>query len=80
MALEQVDVAIEEFRVEVVDDLLHGLSGRGDGPVRTSESGYLGLEVGEVPAGIADARLCLRSFSQHFRPSLLKIFLCRRSA
>ncbi|VDP40208.1 unnamed protein product [Heligmosomoides polygyrus] len=76
MAWGQVDVAIEEIGVEVVDDLLRGPSGKGDG----SESGHLGLEVGEVPAGIADAQTCLCCFSQHFRPFLLKILLYRRSA
>ncbi|VDO63294.1 unnamed protein product [Heligmosomoides polygyrus] len=55
MAWGQVDVAIEEIGVEVVDDLLHGPSGRGDGSVGTSESGHLGLEVSEVSAGIAYA-------------------------
>ncbi|VDP55242.1 unnamed protein product [Heligmosomoides polygyrus] len=44
----QVNVAIEEIGVEVVDDLLHGPSGRGGGSVSTTESGRLGLEVGGV--------------------------------
>ncbi|VDO91164.1 unnamed protein product [Heligmosomoides polygyrus] len=43
-ALGQVDVAIEEIGVEIVNDLLHGSSGRGNGSVGTSESGHLGLE------------------------------------
>ncbi|VDO26572.1 unnamed protein product [Heligmosomoides polygyrus] len=59
----QVDVAIEEIGVEVVDDILLGPSGRGGGSIRTSESGHLFLEVGEVPAGIVDAQTCLCSFS-----------------
>uniref|UniRef100_A0A8L8K4I7 Aquaporin n=1 Tax=Heligmosomoides polygyrus TaxID=6339 RepID=A0A8L8K4I7_HELPZ len=82
MAWGQVDVAIaiEETGVEVVDDLLHGSSGRGDGSVRTSESGHLFLEVGEAPAGSADVQPCLCSFSQHLRRSLFKILLYRRSA
>ncbi|VDP21942.1 unnamed protein product [Heligmosomoides polygyrus] len=69
MAWEQVDVAIEEIGVEILDDLLHGPPGRGDGFVGTSESGHLGLEVGEDPAGIADTERCLFNFGQHFRPS-----------
>ncbi|VDO68126.1 unnamed protein product [Heligmosomoides polygyrus] len=80
MAWGPVDVAIEEIGVEVVDDHLHGPSGRSDGSVRTSESDHLGLEDGEVPASIADAQPCLCCFSQHFRPSLLETFLYRLSA
>ncbi|VDO74644.1 unnamed protein product [Heligmosomoides polygyrus] len=48
MAWGQVDV--EVIGVEVMDDLLHGSSEEGGGSVRTSESGHLDLEAGDVPA------------------------------
>ncbi|VDP54532.1 unnamed protein product [Heligmosomoides polygyrus] len=62
-ACGQMDVAIKEVGVQVVDDLLHCPFGRGDGSVRTSESGHLGLEVGEVPMGIAPLTLPCRWFT-----------------
>ncbi|PIO70778.1 putative endoribonuclease L-PSP [Teladorsagia circumcincta] len=51
----QMDIAVEETRVEVVDDFLHCPSGCSNCSIGTSEAGHLGLVAGKATACIADA-------------------------
>ncbi|KAK6743506.1 hypothetical protein RB195_010647 [Necator americanus] len=69
---EARDMAVEEIRVEVVDDFLHPPSRCNGCSLWVPESSHPRLAPGEVSTGIADAfpRLC--SFSQHFCSSLLR--------
>ncbi|KAK6762365.1 hypothetical protein RB195_023181 [Necator americanus] len=80
MVRRQVDMAVEEIRIEVVDDFLHPPSRCNGCSLWVPESSHPRLATGEVSTGIADAfpRLC--SFSQHFCSSLFKVFLYRLSA
>ncbi|KAK6733495.1 hypothetical protein RB195_017319 [Necator americanus] len=55
MARRQVDMAVEEIRVEVVDDFLHPPSRCNCCSLRVPESSHPLLATGEVSTGIADA-------------------------
>ncbi|EYC29624.1 hypothetical protein Y032_0006g3079 [Ancylostoma ceylanicum] len=77
MVWRELDMAVEEIRVEVVDDLLHYPSRWGDRSIWAPEGCHLGLTVGEVSAGVADASPCLCGFCQHCCSSLLKVFFYR---
>ncbi|KAK6744042.1 hypothetical protein RB195_011002 [Necator americanus] len=74
MVRRQVDMAVEENSVEVVDDFLHSLSRCNGSSLRDSESNHLRLAISEVSMDIVDAFSRLCSFSQHFCSSLFKVF------
>ncbi|XGW10426.1 hypothetical protein V3C99_012149, partial [Haemonchus contortus] len=80
MAGRHVDVAVEEIRVEVVDDLLHCPSGCSNCSVRTTKGSHLSLVIGEIPPGFANALSGLGGFVHNCCSSLSQIFLYRFSA
>ncbi|KAK6764108.1 hypothetical protein RB195_024436 [Necator americanus] len=77
---KQVDMAVEEITVEVVDISLHSLSRCNGCSLRVPKSSHPCLATGEVSKGIAEASSRLCSFSQHFCSSLFMVFLYRLPA
>ncbi|KAK6748728.1 hypothetical protein RB195_001381 [Necator americanus] len=71
MVRRQVDMAVEEIRVEVVDGFLYSPSRCNGYSLRVPESSHPRLATGEVSTGIADASPRLCCFSQlHHSPLL----------
>ncbi|KAK6763663.1 hypothetical protein RB195_024112 [Necator americanus] len=81
MVRRQVDMAVEEIRLGVVDNFLHPPSRCNGCFLRVPESSPPRLATGEVYlTGIADAFPHLCSLSQHFCSSLFEDFLYPLSA